>query len=150
MDFLKSTISAAISKGPPFPYTFHDRVDLQSTSSPSIFTLHNGTVQATGQNCSIFTFDINDRTRSLLPLAQNAVKRWRTLRLPGVVRVLDSVEVGVLGGSKGVKLWGLRRLIVRLLHLCCYREGYAVELAVEEKCVESGDDKVGIVECCGE
>ena len=39
MDFLKSAVASAISKGPPFPYTFGDRVDLEQ----SIWTLHNGT-----------------------------------------------------------------------------------------------------------
>ena len=39
MDFLKSAVASAISKGPPFPYTFGDRVDVES----SAWTLHNGT-----------------------------------------------------------------------------------------------------------
>ncbi len=44
-----------------------------------------------GSNCSIFTFDIPAQ-RSLLPLARNAVKKLRTLRHPGVIKVLDTVE----------------------------------------------------------
>jgi SCY1-like protein 1 len=39
MDFLKSAVASAISKGPAFGYTFGDRVDLND----SIWTLHNGT-----------------------------------------------------------------------------------------------------------
>jgi hypothetical protein len=39
MDFLKSAVASAISKGPAFPYSFDDRVDLEN----SIWTLHNGT-----------------------------------------------------------------------------------------------------------
>lgn len=39
MDFLKSAMASAISKGPPFPYSFGDRVDIDA----SIWTLHNGT-----------------------------------------------------------------------------------------------------------
>ena len=39
MDFLKSAVASAISKGPPFPYTFGDKVDLDS----SVWTLYNGT-----------------------------------------------------------------------------------------------------------
>ena len=38
MDFLKSAV-ASIAKGPAFPYTFGDRVDIDQ----SIWTLHNGT-----------------------------------------------------------------------------------------------------------
>lgn len=39
MDFLKSAVASAISKGPAFGYTFGDRVDLND----SIWALHNGT-----------------------------------------------------------------------------------------------------------
>jgi hypothetical protein len=39
MDFLKSAVASAISKGPPFPYTFGDRVDVDT----SIWNLFNGT-----------------------------------------------------------------------------------------------------------
>lgn len=40
MDFLKSAVASAISKGyPAFGYTFGDRVDIDD----SIWTLHNGT-----------------------------------------------------------------------------------------------------------
>jgi hypothetical protein len=39
MDFLKSAVASAIAKGPSFPYTFGDKVDLD----PSIWTLYNGT-----------------------------------------------------------------------------------------------------------
>lgn len=38
MDFLKSAV-ASIAKGPAFPYTFGDRVDIDQ----AIWTLHNGT-----------------------------------------------------------------------------------------------------------
>ena len=39
MEFFKSAVASAISKGPPFPYTFGDRVDVDT----SIWTLYNGT-----------------------------------------------------------------------------------------------------------
>lgn len=39
MDFLKSAVASAISQGPPFPYTFGDKVDIDE----SIWTLYNGT-----------------------------------------------------------------------------------------------------------
>ncbi|KAL8673482.1 MAG: hypothetical protein Q9168_002088 [Polycauliona sp. 1 TL-2023] len=87
MDFLKSAVASAISKGPPFPYTFGDRVPVDQ----SIWTLHNGTRKEDGSDCSIFTFDtITNKSR--LPLARNAVRKLRTLRHPGVLKVLDTVE----------------------------------------------------------
>lgn len=39
MDFLKSAVASAMAKGPPFPYTFGDKVDIDE----SIWTLYNGT-----------------------------------------------------------------------------------------------------------
>ncbi|KAF8476197.1 armadillo-type protein [Kalaharituber pfeilii] len=87
MDFLKSAVASAISKGPPFPYTFGDRVDVDN----SIWALHNGTKREDGSHCSIFAFDVN-ANRSRLHLAKNALRKLRTLRHPGVVRVLDTVE----------------------------------------------------------
>ncbi|KAH8701469.1 armadillo-type protein [Phaeosphaeriaceae sp. PMI808] len=87
MDFLKSAVASAISKGPAFGYTFGDRVDL----SDSIWALHNGTKREDGSKCSIFAFDIT-ANKSRLPLARNALRKLRTLRHPGVVKVLDTVE----------------------------------------------------------
>jgi SCY1-like protein 1 len=49
-------------------------------------------LQEDGSNCSIFSFDIN-ANRSRLPLAKNALRKLKTLRHPGVIRVLESVEV---------------------------------------------------------
>ena len=42
MDFLKSAMASAIAKGPPFPYTFGDKVDVDE----SIWNLYNGTKRA--------------------------------------------------------------------------------------------------------
>lgn len=45
--------------------------------------------------CSIFAFDVH-ADRSRLPLARNAVRKMRTLRHPGVIKVFDTVEVLLL------------------------------------------------------
>ncbi|KAI1394287.1 ARM repeat-containing protein [Hypoxylon trugodes] len=87
MDFLKSAVASAIAQGPHFPYTFGDKVDIDA----SIWTLYNGTRRADGSNCSIFSFDIS-ANKARLPLAKNALKKLRTMRHPGVIRVLDTVE----------------------------------------------------------
>ncbi|MCJ1389222.1 hypothetical protein MMC18_002078 [Xylographa bjoerkii] len=86
MDFLKSAVASAISKGPPFPYSFGDKVDLDD----SIWTLYNGTKKDDGSNCSIFSFDIT-ANKSRLPLVKNAGRKLKTLRHPGLIRVLDTV-----------------------------------------------------------
>ena len=107
MDFLKSAVASAISKGPLFPYTFGDRV----TIDQSIWTLHNGVKRVChaptnrvilklirpiykedNSDCSIFAFDVH-ADRSRLALARNAVRKMRTLRHPGVIKVFDTVEV---------------------------------------------------------
>lgn len=105
MDFLKSTLTSALSKGPPFPYTFLDRVSLPGDDSHSVFSLFNGTKREDGSACSIFTFEVTDATRSRLPLAKNSLRKLRTLRHPGVLRVLESVEVRV---GRGLLLCGPR------------------------------------------
>ncbi|KEQ73422.1 ARM repeat-containing protein [Aureobasidium namibiae CBS 147.97] len=87
MDFLKSAVASAISKGPAFPYSFGERVDIDQ----SIWTLHNGTKREDGSRCSIFSFDVT-ANKSRLPLAKNALRKFRTLRHPGVIKVLDTVE----------------------------------------------------------
>ncbi|KAI2640101.1 armadillo-type protein [Xylaria nigripes] len=88
MDFIKSAVASAMAaQGPSFPYSFGDKVDIDV----SIWTLYNGTRRADGSNCSIFSFDVN-ANRSQLPLAKNALKKLRTMRHPGVIKVLDAVE----------------------------------------------------------
>ena len=88
MDFLKNTLTSALSKGPPFPYSFQDRV-----GPAGVFSLFNGTKRDDGSAVSILSFEVNDATRSRLPLAKNALRKMRTLRHPGIVKVLESVEV---------------------------------------------------------
>ncbi|KAK7754777.1 Nuclear aminoacylation-dependent tRNA export pathway component [Diatrype stigma] len=87
MNFLKSAVASAIAQGPPFPYSFGDKVDVDA----SIWTLYNGTRREDGSNCSIFAFDAVAH-KSQLPLAKNALKKLRTMRHPGVIKVLDTVE----------------------------------------------------------
>ncbi|KAK6436838.1 Nuclear aminoacylation-dependent tRNA export pathway component [Oleoguttula sp. CCFEE 5521] len=90
MDFLKSAV-ASIAKGPAFPYTFGDRVDIDQ----SIWSLHNGAKREDNSKCSIFSFDIN-ANRSRLPIAKNTLRKFRTLRHPGIVKVLDTLETDQL------------------------------------------------------
>jgi SCY1-like protein 1 len=48
-------------------------------------------LQEDSSPCSIFTFDVSSN-KSRLPLARNAARKLRTLRHPGVIKVLDSIE----------------------------------------------------------
>ncbi|KAG9785235.1 ARM repeat-containing protein, partial [Aureobasidium melanogenum] len=87
MDFLKSAVASAIAKSSSFPVTIGDRVDL----GDSIWSLHNGVKKDDHTPCSLFTFEINTN-KSRLPLAKNAARKLRTLRHPGVIRVIDVIE----------------------------------------------------------
>ncbi|KAI1614129.1 SCY1-like protein [Exophiala viscosa] len=87
MDFLKSAVASAIAKSSSFPVIIGDRVD----AGESIFALHNGTKKDDNTSCSLFTFDVNTN-KSRLPLAKNAARKLRTLRHPGVIRVIDVIE----------------------------------------------------------
>ncbi|KAJ6089462.1 hypothetical protein N7467_004678 [Penicillium canescens] len=87
MDFLKSAVASAIAKGTGQPFSLGDRVDI----GDSVWALHNGTKRDDGSACSVFSFDIN-ANKSRLPLAKNAVRKFRTLRHPGVIKVLDTIE----------------------------------------------------------
>ncbi|KAG5926049.1 hypothetical protein E4U42_003712 [Claviceps africana] len=69
MDFLKNAVASAMASGPPFPYTFGDKVDIDD----------------------IFSFDIT-ASKGRLPLARNALRKLRTMRHPGVIKVFDTVE----------------------------------------------------------
>jgi SCY1-like protein 1 len=48
-------------------------------------------VQEDGSKCSVFSFDIS-ANKSRLPLARNALRKLRTLRHPGIIKVIDTVE----------------------------------------------------------
>ncbi|KAG0651807.1 scy1 1 [Hyphodiscus hymeniophilus] len=86
MDFFKQAVASAISKGPPFPYTWGDRLEDQG-----VWQLYNGTRREDGSDCSIFSFDVT-ANKNNLPMARNAVRKLRTIRHPGVITYLDSVE----------------------------------------------------------
>lgn len=75
-----------------------------------------------GSDCSIFAFDVT-ADKSRLPLARNAVRKMRTLRHPGVIKVYDTVEVHYHIEEKGAFEQGLIHTIDRDIHLRCYGEG---------------------------
>ncbi|CCG84028.1 protein of unknown function [Taphrina deformans PYCC 5710] len=86
MNFLKSVLSS--SGG--FPgYTIQEKIEVPPNS---IFSLHNAVVRDTGAPCSVFTFETS-KAPSLLPLAKNYVSKLRSLKLPGVVKFQDSLEI---------------------------------------------------------
>ncbi|KAK7207817.1 armadillo-type protein [Myxozyma melibiosi] len=89
MDFLKSTIASIAAKAnSAFPYTLGEKIEFQNDT---IWNLYHATRRSDSQACCVFEFDINTQ-RSRLPLARNAMKKLRTMRFPGIIKVLDTYE----------------------------------------------------------
>lgn len=85
MNFLKSVLSS--SGGLP-GYSLQEKIDV---SPYNIFTLHNATKKDDNSVCSILTFEVS-KAPTLLPLARNYHSKLRSLKHPGVVKFLDSLE----------------------------------------------------------
>lgn len=81
-----------------------------------------------GSDCSIFAFDVT-ADKSRLPLARNAVRKMRTLRHPGVIKVYDTVEVQLSYRGEGSFGQSLIHMIDRDIHLPCYGEGHSFRMA---------------------
>lgn len=87
MNFLKSVLSGT---GSGFPgYAIHDEVDLPVGS---LFTLNNATRREDNSQCSVLIFE-TIKAPTLLPLARNYHSKLRSLKHPGIVKYLDSLEV---------------------------------------------------------
>lgn len=80
-----------------------------------------------GSDCSIFAFDVT-ADKSRLPLARNAVRKMRTLRHPGVIKVYETVEVAHLYRGEGAVGQNLTYLVDRDIYLRCYRESYSFSM----------------------
>ncbi|KAJ1829681.1 Nuclear aminoacylation-dependent tRNA export pathway component, partial [Coemansia sp. RSA 2703] len=92
--YLFSTLSKVGSLGgsgiPDFPYTVGERIE--AYVGQSIWQVHQGHKNDSAkQEATVFVFD-KTRGGSLTAAAQNALKRMRTLRHPGIVRYLDGAE----------------------------------------------------------
>lgn len=80
-----------------------------------------------GSSCSIFAFDVTtDKTR--LPLARNAVRKMRTLRHPGVIKVYDTVEVRTSYQTEGSFGQSLIHLTDGDLRIRCYGESQSFSM----------------------
>ncbi|KAI7834254.1 armadillo-type protein [Kickxella alabastrina] len=92
--YLFSTLSKVGGIGggsiPDFHYTVGDKVE--EYAGQSIWQLHRGQKNdSSKQEASIFVFD-KTRGSSYTAVAQNGLKRMRTLRHPGILRYLEGAE----------------------------------------------------------
>ena len=83
MDFLKSAVASAISKGPSIPYSFGDKVDIDQ----SIWTLYNGTIRVSLlvvviDTCSNYLRKIAQHAASSALMSPPTSPDWPLLRTP--------------------------------------------------------------------
>ncbi|KAH1001252.1 hypothetical protein HUJ04_013487 [Dendroctonus ponderosae] len=60
--------------------------------SHSVWTLHKGKKKGSGEEVSVFVYDLKSGSDAQLEVAKGAVKRLKTLRHPSVLTFLDSLE----------------------------------------------------------
>ena len=97
-------------------------------------------LQEDESNCSIFSFDVA-ANKNRLPMARNAVRKLRTLRHPGVIKVLDTVEVRSLWAIYIGLLTRMRP--DRIVHLRRYRTAGPIKMAHKEEEHERRDAEMG-------
>lgn len=98
-----------------------------------------------GSECGIFSFDVQ-KNKSCLPLARNAVRKLRTLRHPGVIKVFDTVEV-----LYSVYLDSVKALIEGadwVIYLCGRRACSPSSMACPQEKSERRDTQMGLVYDC--
>lgn len=94
MNFLSSALGSF--SGYNIPYTFGERIAesvLNDYRSSSIWNVYNGTVKADGSECTIFEFEVKHaKAGQYYGLAKNAAKKLKSTRLPGVLKVLETMD----------------------------------------------------------
>lgn len=93
MNFLKSLGSFT---GYNLPYTITSKIcesNAESLNSNSIWTISEAVSKSDGSPCTVFDFDVkNPRNSNYVALAKNASRKLKSTRIPGVLRVIDTIE----------------------------------------------------------
>lgn len=74
------------------------------------------------------------------------MRKSRTLRHPGVIKVLDTIEVYLAPGDHGAEAYSFTD---GAQSLYCHGTSRATQLAGEAEELERGDGQVGVVYCGG-
>ncbi|CAH1116733.1 unnamed protein product [Phaedon cochleariae] len=80
------------SRDPSKDFNFEIGELVLSLEDKSIWTLHKGKKKGSGEEVSVFVFDLKTNAEVLLEVAKSSVKRLKTLRHPSVLTYLDSLE----------------------------------------------------------
>ncbi|GLH15166.1 N-terminal kinase-like protein [Gryllus bimaculatus] len=73
-----------------FPYEISEPV--QGLEDKSVWSLHQGKKKGSGEDVSVFVFDVRTGSETQFDIAKAAVKRLKTLRHPSILTYLDSLE----------------------------------------------------------
>ncbi|EPX73935.1 SCY1 protein kinase Ppk3 [Schizosaccharomyces octosporus yFS286] len=86
MDFLKSAASLISKANFMFPYDLYEKVPLPTGSW---WTLHNGRIKQTGEQCSIFSIPITANPE-LVKLTEQAADQFKVIRHPCIIKILET------------------------------------------------------------
>lgn len=90
MSFLSGIVNKVISSsGLALPFSVDEKLDAPPPAG--LWTLHKGTKRDDGTPLTVFSMDLNTK-RDKLALAQNSLKRIKTIRHPNMIRLVESVE----------------------------------------------------------
>ncbi|PSN48910.1 hypothetical protein C0J52_03481 [Blattella germanica] len=73
-----------------FPYEIGEAVP--GLEDKSVWSLHKAKRKGSGEDVSVFVFDIKNSSETQFEIAKTAVKRLKTLRHPSILTYLDSLE----------------------------------------------------------
>ncbi|KAG5866921.1 hypothetical protein JTB14_013531 [Gonioctena quinquepunctata] len=80
------------SRDPSKDFNFEIGELVPSLGDKSVWGLHKGKKKGTGEEVSVFVFDLKSSSETHIEVAKVAVKRLKTLRHPSVLTYLDSLE----------------------------------------------------------
>ncbi|WBW73692.1 protein kinase domain and HEAT repeat protein Ppk3 [Schizosaccharomyces osmophilus] len=88
MDFLKSAASLISKANFMFPYDLDQKVPL---AIGSLWTLHNGRIKQTGEQCSIFSIPIAANPE-LVKLTEQSADQLKVIRHPCIIKILATYK----------------------------------------------------------
>ncbi|WFD00904.1 Nuclear aminoacylation-dependent tRNA export pathway component [Malassezia yamatoensis] len=92
MDYLRQLSSALGKSGGPIPGIVQGE-EVKSYAGKSIWRLYEGVRKDDRLPVSIFVFDTTHANPAQIAMAQNAVRKLRSVRFPQVLKFLDTAEV---------------------------------------------------------
>jgi hypothetical protein len=88
---LLKSVAGAVSS---LPFTLGEPIPVPKHSlHPNIWTLYHGTRREDGSAVTVFVHDRSVHGSAYYQLAQNAVKRLKTLRHPGILKYIESLDM---------------------------------------------------------